>query len=530
MDEAARLLDAAPESKRELVIVSDFQRANWGNLFLDRIPEGTRAQLESVAEALEANVAITAVRFPAQPVAGKETLIEAEVANHSDENTNVRCRVDLGAWQHTLDGQIAARSSAVLSGKFAVQIAGWLSGWARLDANADALPADDVRPIAVRVAPRPRVLLVSRQPAPLKTGSSFYLEQALRIVVSPAESGNRQAPQSPIERIQPQRVDVAAWPEADFFVLNQPGALDAAALDRIAARIRRGGGLLYFVGTMADGLNLERLTASLGSGFQPPVQFVAAAAETTRKDLFVRRANSRVPPFQTFGDSALAAMQTAHFGGGLATQATTEGLRDQVLAELSDASALVYVTSCDAGQVAIVNADLDQSNWCVQQTFLPIVAELAQTLLSGRDQANDAFCGEPLVRLLPNEIAADAALVAAVADERTPVAANYGRWEWSAAQGGLVWMWNEPAGAGVYQLFEGDKVAAMVATAAPPVEADLATLDRATLQGRLAGSRPVGFRRAADDEAPEDQLWNWLIVGCILGLASEMLALRWFRA
>jgi hypothetical protein len=208
MDEAARLLDAAPESKLELVIISDFQRGNWGSLFLDRIPEGARVQLEAVGENKAGNIAITAVRFPKQPVMGKECVIEVEVANHADDAAEVRCRVDLGSWQQTLEGRIAARTSNVLSGTFSVASSGWLSGWARLDANADALPADDVRPIAV---------------LPLKSGSSFYLEQALRLVASPAEDNKLadKSEASTIQRIQPQRVDLAAWPAADLFVLNQ---------------------------------------------------------------------------------------------------------------------------------------------------------------------------------------------------------------------------------------------------------------------------------------------------------------------
>ena len=55
-------------------------------------------------------------------------------------------------------------------------------------------------------------------------------------------------------------------------------------------------------------------------------------------------------------------MDAVRFSGGLATQATTEGLRDQVLAELSDTSALLYVTSVGAGQLAILNTDLGRGN------------------------------------------------------------------------------------------------------------------------------------------------------------------------
>jgi hypothetical protein len=50
------------------------------------------------------------------------------------------------------------------------------------------------------------------------------------------------------------------------------------------------------------------------------------------------------------------------------------------------------------------------------------------------------------------------------------------------------------------------------------------------LQGRLAGSRDVGFRDQSDSNQPEDQMWTWLIVACVLGLAGEIVVLRWFHS
>jgi predicted dehydrogenase len=69
-----------------------------------------------------------------------------------------------------------------------------------------------------------------------------------------------------------------------------------------------------------------------------------------RKDLFVRQLRTREPPFRIFGDSASAVMRTARFGGGLATRKTKEGLQDQILASLSDWSALAETTDSPLGR------------------------------------------------------------------------------------------------------------------------------------------------------------------------------------
>jgi len=325
-------------------------------------------------------------------------------------------------------------------------------------------------------------------------------------------------------------MEPAKWPEVDLFVLDHPGSLEVGAIDHIAKRVRRGRALLYVTSELVDGINLKRLADSLGSGFEPPVELVPPADGTIRKGLFVSQLRSREPPFQIFGDAGASSMRAVRFGGGLATHATKEGLQTQVFASLSDSSALLYSTACDAGQVAVLNADLEQSNWCVQQSFLPVVSELLQQLLSGRTQPSEASCGEPMVRLLPPEIAADANLVASLADHQSPTSIEYGKWEWSDRQGSLVWSWSEPVGAGVYQLSHGDRIVSMAATAAPAAEANLKTLDRSVVQNRLAGTRSVGFRDQTSSRHTEDHLWNWLIVACVLGLAGEIVVLRSFRS
>ena len=110
------------------------------------------------------------------------------------------------------------------------------------------------------------------------------------------------------------------------------------------------------------------------------------------------------------------------------------------------------------------------------------------------------------------------------------VSDNYGKWEWSETQSALIWTWPDPVGAGVYELRNAEQTIAAVATCAPAIESDLATLEKSTLQGRISGTRRIGFRTADDEDDNDDSLWNWLIVACILGMLSELSALRWYRS
>lgn len=521
---AGRMLQQAEGRRREMLMISDFQRANWGALSLASIPEDTDIRFHSVSPVESDNVAVTAVRVNGQAIEGQAAVIEVELSNQSDTEVNTRCRIQCGPWQRSVPVVIAPRATRTIAEMMAFERPGWYHGEARIESNLDVLPEDDRRPLAVRVRPAPRVLLVTRQPSTDVPSSSWYLQQAIGVALS---SGTGAEP--PITVVHPGRLAPASWPEADLYVIDHPGLLDSTSVQWVASRVRRGRGLLYVASELADAMNVEQLGQTLGSGFEPPVRLLAGDDGAVRKDLFVSRLKTRELPFRVLGASAEAALRPVRFGGGLPTRTMAEGLRDQVLAELSDSSALLYVTGADAGRVGVLNADLGESNWPVQGTFLPVLGELVQHLLSGAQPSEAAACGETLVRMLPPEVSDDAELTAGPAEPNMPESVDYGRWEWSAGQGAVVWTWPEPTGPGVYELHERDQTVFAVATAAPALESDLQALEADVLQQRMAGGRSVAYSDAKSEESADDSLWNWLIVACVLGLIGEIAALRWFR-
>ncbi len=522
MELAGRLFSRSENRVRELIVISDFQRNNWGSLFLESIPEETQIRLHAVRPAVLDNVAITSLQFDSQPIAGQAAKIVVELANYSDADKEVQCRMEVGPWGHSATVSLGPQSTRTLSEMVTFDSSGWFYGKAHLEANLDVLVEDDERPVAVFVREAPRVVMVTRQAE--GRGSSYYLQRALEVALAAPEG-----PQSQVTRIHPQRAATAQWPEADLFVIDHPGQLDDAALRHLASRVRRGRGLLYVAAELVDAMNFERLSVQLGSGFEPPVRLQAGSDGAIRKDLFVSRIQQRQTPFRILGSEAESLFRPVRFAGGLPTRTTSEGLRDQVLAELSDSSALLYVTGVDAGQIAVLNADLGQSNWPVQTTFVPVLSELVQQLLSGSGGSDAAACGEPLVRMLAPSLDRGAVLSAGPLADESPVATEYGQWEWSAGQGSLVWAWPEPTGPGVYGLHHSDDLVMAVATAAPAVESDLQMLDANLLTDRMASGRQVQFSDPTQDDSDEDDAWNWLIVACLIGLVTEITALRFFR-
>lgn len=528
IEQAARILESGTGAKKELVIISDFQRANWGTMLLDLVPESTQVQFHSVAPKNTDNVAITAARFTSEPIIGQSTGLDIEISNFSNHEVDVRCVLDMTDARRTITSKLAAQSTRNLTELITFNEAGWKHGWVRLESNLDVLPNDDERPLAIRVRPPVHALMITRQNAQEIPSSSFFIERALSIALSTNSSSNAAAPT--VHRVHPGRDPLANWPIADVFVLDHPGSLTTESSQFLASQLRRGKGLMYVTSELVDAVNLKQLQELLGSDFQPPVDFVPDKGGLDRRDLFVQRANSRDVPFSILGsNNAASLLNPVRFAGGLSTRATAEGLKDQVVAELNDTSSLLYLTSVGAGQIAVLNTDLAKSNWVVQSTFLPVLGELAQALLASRLQRDQAGSGEPIVRILPAEVTDVNNMVGKTIEGTPPNDGNFGKWDWVAGQNAVVWSWNEPPGPGIYSLEQNTTPQWMLATSAPALESDLSSLSEAVLTKRVSGSRKVGFASNDQQSKNSDDVWKWLIIGCLFGLVAEIGALRWAR-
>ena len=532
-DSAGKMLSTAKGGIKELVIISDFQRSNWGTLFLEQIPAGVKIQFHAVQPAVKDNVAVTAVGSTTQPIVGQNVNVEIELANYSDQEVKTSCRVELTGVQRVVDVTLPPQSVQRVSIQMPCDEAGWKYGWAKLQNNLDSLPEDDERPLAINVRQPIKVLLVSRQSETEIPSSSFYLSQALNVALAEDPTAGFDTPgtsnAATITRVHPQKSSLASWPECDVMIIDHPGSISGEITRGIAAQLRRGKGIFYVASELVDAVNIAQLADALGGDFQPPVSLHPVEAGRDRKDLFVLQMNARDRPFNALGANNANALRTVRFSGGLATQKTQAGLKDQVLAELSDTSALMYQTSVGAGQFAVLNADLSRSNWAVHPTFLPVLSELTKTLIEGRGQDQQAATGEPLVRILPASVSDQNTLSPQTLAGPPPNDSDYGRWEWSANQGCMVWNWAEPPGPGIYALDDKEQAVMLVTTSVPAIEADLKTLDEAVLTDRMTAGRSVGYSAAGAQSESSDSLWSWLIVACCIGLIAEVVALRWNR-
>ena len=518
---ANSILTKSSGTKLELVVVSDFQRSNWSNLFLSELNQEIRVQLESVSIPSVSNVAITRCQPQSRVIAGNEYVVELDIANFSDDDASLQVKLELGDQTSDIQVVVKAQSTDTVTVRQTAMEPQWVSGWATLKKHVDAIASDNARPVSFRVEKPPRIALLQRHNSANGTDAHFYLEQALRVILDDTDTASR------LTRIDLDEQRNYEWLDSDLYVMSKPAALDAELTRLMSERLRKGKGLVYFASSIVDGMNLEQLSRQLGSSYSPPVEYSASSA--SRTELGVRNLRLRVPPFALFGDTAAATFQTVQIGTGLESRLREGGLKDQILAELTDGSAWLTQCACDAGMIAVINTDLDRSNWVTQPSFVPFIGELTQSLLVKNGSKQEPWSGVPMVQVIEG-VARDAKLRFDTLDTRSELIVDKGKWEWSSEQSCWLWSWNEPVGPGNYALQSAGETVHAVSISTPPSESDTKSLDGTLLKERVAGPRDIAVKDLQSSQSGQQEWWTWLILACTFGMLAEIVTLRLFSA
>ncbi|MHC4398161.1 MAG: BatA domain-containing protein [Planctomycetota bacterium] len=525
---AARMLARENENdrrRRELVVVSDFQRANWAKADFSQLPDGTQIQLESTASASSpANLAIVRVEGRGRSSSGQSLQLEVDVGNFSPvaRNTTVEVAVGESTWRWS--APCPAGRITTLSQEIQLRGLGWQSGRARLADVDDALAADNARPFVARVRAKPVYALVTRQPAAQRPSSSHYMECAL----VPDARKNAEA-SAAVLRIDPADFQAAAVRSADLIVLDHPGKLSGEAVKLLADLMRRGRPILYVAGETVDATNLKLLADAAGSGLQMPVEFVPALAGRLRRDLFLTSVADDRPPFDAFGEQVAAVVGPLRFAGGLGSRRVEGGLNDDLLATYSDGSACMVVTESDAGALAVLNADLAASNLPGTTAFVPLVEELAARLLDRNRADSTHRCGEPLVAHLPASVGPAAGLEIVGSDGAGPEPSGGPFGELAEGEAGVAWHWLSPTQPGVYQVCREETPLFSLAVAVPAEESQLEGLSPDVLRSRLAAGHDLYYHSTTGEGDRRDDAWKWLAVACVFCGLGELAALLAFR-
>lgn len=517
---AGSLLSESLLPRKEVVIVSDFQRGGWQPDDTLRMPGGTTITTAVVEGAQGANLALTPVALLRSREAGQpeRVTVTAGVMNRTATAANdvtIQLEID-GRVVQDLKISTPGNSSSSVSFAPLTITAPNTRAVVRLGATAgaavDALARDNVFNFTITPSAPVPVMAVSQASA----DATLYLSRALAIGEAPRFDASMQSPDA---------LANDSMTRARVIILNDVPISDAAAA-RLVTFVEGGGGLMIALGPRGSwpASRAAWLPASIG----PPVDRTRGAARLSGMDY----GHAIFEPFRAprSGD-----FSTARFYSYRALSAAKDA---SVLARFDTGEPALVERNAGRGRVLVYASTLDLSwnDLALKPMFLPFVHQLGRHLSGFHEQPSWLTIGQVLD--------VDAAEIAAGATSGSAARAGVGRAiltpsgqrrALAAPQPAAPGAPAPPAAAlemteqGFYEIRSAGREAGTVIVAASNVnlaESNLDRMDPKELVAAVTGNGTAGSSSAPDvlpDEAQElaQRVWWYLLFAGILLLIAE---------
>lgn len=467
--EAGSRLHQATAVNRELFIISDFQRAGFGEYaespgthLSELVGRDTRIYLIPVGDGPIDNAAVEQVVIEGM---APDRSARVRVSNHSPRALNaLAVAVSLGG---TTVGEGRLSIDPQSSGSTVVPILEQESSgrWGEARIGADRLAADDVRYFAAEGGRAFRILVVDgarpgEEMSPFVPLALAPVAGAGQFDATGESAGNLGA------------VDLAPF---QLVVLSNVERLNPETLGRLRAWQEAGGRVLLVMG---DRVDLRHYNEDLLPALLPGVRLVEVRGDLRATGTFFTL-TPRVaghPAFIGFKATPGQPLSGAQFWRVVQVD---PGEKSRVLAEFG--AGLPAIVEQESGALFASSLDGRWSNFPTHGAFLPLLHQVVHHL-AGRESEGGAQVGQSLEQLVDESSAPTGAALAAEGPDNTVLAVTARK----SSQG--LRLTSAPAPVpGIYRLKAGDRVLAELPVNVDTRESDLAPLTDAELKNLLPG-------------------------------------------
>ena len=375
---AQRVLSESKLPRREVLLISDFQRVGWDGRESPTLPAGTTIEKVDLSEAKTSNVAVTGVDFRRDYADDRERVgITTRLVNRSaDARTNHSVTLELnGRAVETKQVNLGANAAATVDFAAAPLPSGVTRGVVRL--ADDALPRDNSFFFAISRGQALSVLVIDHREG--GAARSLYVERALGI-------GDR-----PNFRVTTKRLGNVTSSDlvGRSLVLINDSDLPGGELGRrLVEYVQNGGGLLVALGDRSA-----------------PRERPAYAAELlpATADAPIDRSNDRGgtlgyidrshPIFELFSAPRSGDFSTPRF---FRYRSVTPAPADEQLARFDDGHIALLERKVGRGRVLVFTSSFDGiwNDLPLQPVFLPVAHQLAKYAAAYADERPWSIVGQ----------------------------------------------------------------------------------------------------------------------------------------
>jgi hypothetical protein len=501
---AQQLMERAERPRREVVLISDFQRAGWDGQELPKLSASAKLTTVNVGDSTTANSLVTGVDVSREARDGVDRAIVAARIARQGQRGVPGARVSLALNGREVEAkQVDLPASGAASVTFAPVTVpdATTRGTVRVTGppGDDRLATDDVFHFAVATAQDVSVLLIESPGAP--AARTIFLPRALGI-------GDR-----PAFRVVQRRADGVTAADVDaarVVFLHGTGMPTGAVGDRIRTLVRGGGGLIVALGensgTRAWSTTSELLPGEVGG-------IVDRSSERGGTMGSVDRSH---PSLESFRGTRSGDFTSARY---LRYRSLSPAPTDAVLARFDDGSVALAERRVGDGRVLVFSSTFDGywNDLPVQPVFLPLVQSLVRHAAGWTPQRSWETVGN--VMAAPEPVARGEVVAVSPSGERT---------RWSETDSVRSLPLREQ---GFYEIRNANAATPSSVIAVNPdvAESELGSfapdeLSRAVSPTGAAAATTAGVTTLSVAEREKRQtLWWYVLVVALLLLAAESL-------
>ncbi|MDQ3949359.1 MAG: BatA domain-containing protein, partial [Gemmatimonadota bacterium] len=364
---AQKILAESNRPRREVVLVSDFQRRGWETRDDVQLPAGVAFTPVDVSDGRTADVAVTASTLRRERPGDRDYLVAAARVANSGDAAVASLPVTLslnGRAVETRRVQLAPRSAATVTFTRVPIPDGEARG--TISASPDALRADDT--FYFTLSPSQELSVLVLEPPDPHANQSLYIRRALELSETPPV----RLTVKPVGQLS--AADLAG---RSLVVLNDVAFPQGDNARRLVDFVARGGGLLVALGehSTPGAWASENAVGLLPGAVGATVDRTGEAGATL---VSVEYAH---PVFELFNQPRSGDFATARFFRYRALDA--RGARmdtTAVLARFDDGGVALAERTVGAGRVLVWTSTLDNfwNDLALQPVFLPFVHQLAR--------------------------------------------------------------------------------------------------------------------------------------------------------
>jgi hypothetical protein len=418
LNEAVATLSGMSHARRELIVISDFQPADWNpgtdpaaaiRQQIDAMSIKPELTLLPIGVPVQGNIAVDSLEFPQRAIGvGQQISVRANIRNFgltAAENVRVLLRLDgveAGVSQVSLSAGTTTQALFPCTfdkpGSHVMEV--------ELVAD-DPLREDNRAAAAVTIWDSINVLLVDGDPSsqPLQSETDY-----LSIALTPFTFGRVRLSDLVVTQTVPVKdLNEERLKSSRVVVLANVAKLEPPQLEALTAFVRQGGALLVCPGNKIDLAWYRDQMFAAGNGLLPS-EFGAARGQIDETGKSSRIVSQRFdhPALQFFneaanGDLSAAEIKRWHELPLPTVEAAASATSATVLIRLDNGDPLLIERRLGDGVVTqlATSCDADWTDMPLRPFFVPLMQQLVTTMASGVSPPRNIATGEPAVVLFP---------------------------------------------------------------------------------------------------------------------------------